>query len=260
MIPLDTHSHSTHSPDGHDPVERICGYAVQKGITHLSITEHVDGDYCHPQHGFFNYERYSDTITRAQRQFPELTILKGIEFGEAHIAREAFAHASSLELDLIIGSVHRPGMVPLTDTSYRERYTTQEIFEIYFEEAYRMVEHGGFDVLGHLDLPVRYLFEGYAVSHTLEKLLKLCIRQEIVPEINTSSMRRGYKELMPSADTLALYADCGGRYIACGSDAHHARDIAADYDSLERVVSRFNLVPVYFKDRTLREMPFKCCV
>lgn len=260
MITTDSHTHSTFSHDGHDTVDTLCRSAIERGITHLTITDHVDGGFCHPTDGNYYYSTFRDAVESARQLYPQLTILKGIEFGEIHLSPEAFATIQSYDLDCIIGSVHRPGMTPLTNSLYRDTYTTDEVFECYFSEVCAMLEHGGFDLLGHPDLPVRYFDTGYTISNTLERLMRLCVQQEIVPEINTSTLRKGYPNLMPSDTALALYVDCGGQYIACGSDAHHAEDIAADFDILERTVERFNLIPVFFKDRRMREWQLECCV
>lgn len=259
MITLDSHTHSIFSPDGHNTIDEMCRAALSRGITYLALTEHTDWDYCHPESGYFDYYAYSRTIDIARRFYPELTLLKGIEFGEVHKAPEAFSKASALELDLVIGSLHRPDFFSLSRTLQEQEHPVERLFAEYFCEARRMVEHGGFDILGHPDLPVRYFYTNYPVSTELEELMSACVAHEIVPEINTSTLRRGFDELMPGNNTLSLYRDCGGRYVSCGSDAHRADDIAADYDALEQAITHYNLIPVYFKNRSMRELPTVVC-
>ncbi len=238
----------------------MCKTAVRKGLTHIAFTEHTDGDYCSPINGYFDYENFSKTIDQARQKYSQLVILKGFEYGEVHLTPSAFHAAASLKPDIIIGSLHRPPLFSLSDTLHNQEYSVDDLFSIYFNTAADMVKTGGFDVLGHLDLPVRYFYTDYRVSPALEKLLSQCVKNEIVPEINTSTLRRGYPNLMPGDNALSMYKDCGGIYIACGSDAHYASDIAADFDSLERTVSYYDLIPVYFKERKMYTMPLECCV
>jgi histidinol-phosphatase (PHP family) len=57
------------------------------------------------------------------------------------------------------------------------------------------------------------------------------IAADIVPEINTSSLRQGLTEPMPGTSTLARYAQLGGKAVSLGSDAHKAEHIGADFAS-----------------------------
>jgi histidinol-phosphatase (PHP family) len=131
-----------------------------------------------------------------------------------------------------------------------EKYSQAEIEEIYYNLIYKTIENGGFDVLAHLDFPKRYYGESKVGPKTLSRILKLLIEKDIALEINTSSIRKGLKESMPSISIVEEYVQLGGKKLTLGSDAHIAEDVGADF---EDVISRLsetavNLIGI-FKER-----------
>ena len=71
----------------------------------------------------------------------------------------------------------------------------------------------------------------------------------MVIEINTSSLRKGHSETMPGDELLALYKDCGGRYVAVGSDAHEVQDVGADGDSTRELLCKYGLSEAVYERR-----------
>ena len=65
-------------------------------------------------------------------------------------------------------------------------------------------------------------------------------------EFNTSGLRKG-DETSPTEELLALYRDCGGTLVSCGSDAHLVSDCGADietgYEMLRRAGFTSRRVP-----------------
>ena len=68
-------------------------------------------------------------------------------------------------------------------------------------------------------------------------------------EINTSSLRKGHSETMPGKELLQIYADCGGRYVTVGSDAHVEQDVGADYEAAKELAEACGLQQVVYKER-----------
>ena len=44
MIYADSHTHSVFSFDGHQTVDELCRSAIEKGITKIALTDHLDCD------------------------------------------------------------------------------------------------------------------------------------------------------------------------------------------------------------------------
>ena len=60
-------------------------------------------------------------------------------------------------------------------------------------------------------------------------LTEACLQADLVPEVNTSTMRGGSPaEPMPGPDTIRRYAALGGTAMTLGSDAHLADVVAAN--------------------------------
>ncbi|HRX15090.1 MAG TPA: histidinol-phosphatase HisJ family protein [Spirochaetota bacterium] len=248
MIKYDLHTHSQFSPDAEDTVDLLCLTAIKKGITHLAITDHFDAHKDDTYPFYYNYEKQSIAIDNARVKYKDkLTLLKGIEYSQPYNTPEIFAQTIKLEFDIIIGSIHKIGHYNDYDKDNDTKYKK------YFTNIKRMIEHGGFDVLGHIDFPARYYSGYYSHSRELEDAVKALCKSEVIPEINSSPLRRGMPFAMPDELILQMYTDFGGRYITTASDAHNANDIGADFDYIQKLIKRFNLLPVYFKDRKMFE-------
>ena len=155
---------------------------------------------------------------------------------------------STYPYDFIIGSIHWIGdMFPCQKV--REQYSAKEFYTLYWKEVLNTVKQGGFDVLGHIDFPKRYYGEIYYVEAEIKEIFKRLLDKDRVIEINTSSLRKGHNETMPGKDLLEIYADCGGRYVTIGSDAHEVKDVGADYEMAQKLVRELGLQQVVYEQR-----------
>lgn len=244
---VDQHLHSRHSMDSRTEPEANVESALSRGLMGLTFTEHFD---THPNDWsgcVYDDEAYTDTIAELRGRYGErIFIGKGIEvcyqpsrmdFVLDFLARHRF--------DVVLLSVHYFGNKPVHRREHWEGWTPAEGTRRYLEsvcEAARccaeLRRHGGrvFDVLGHLDLVKRYtrrFFDAYDVSacaSLIDEILRACVDAELVPEINTSSLRQGLSETMPGPATVRRYAELGGTGMSLGSDAHRAEDIGAGFD------------------------------
>ena len=114
-----------------------------------------------------------------------------------------------------------------------------------------MLDQTGFDLwangydktVGISDEENSYPFAGY------KKILGLIIDRKIALEINTSCMYEGfgYRELMPEARIIKMYADMGGYLITTGSDAHNAENSALYFNELYgRLKKEFGFRNIYY--------------
>ena len=106
-----------------------------------------------------------------------------------------------------------PGRIPLGD---------------YLEEALVLAKQGGFTVMGHLTLPLRYFNEmrGFHTSfdpyeEQIREILKTLIENGRGIELNCN---RGNQPL-PDGKWLKIYRELGGEVITLGTDAHSTQHV-----------------------------------
>src|SRR5215213_11888235 len=190
LLTGDGHVHSEWSLDTGGPgsaaagrMEAMCRRALKIGLPALAFTEHLDLtswvidpedllDHLRPLVGDdgllipepLDVAGYLESVERCRRQFPDLCILSGVEFGQPHIDADKARQLVDLSaLDRVNGSLHT---LPVSDESgalrsepitlYRQWPAERVIWE-YLAEARRMITSSDiYEVLSHIDYPVRY--------------------------------------------------------------------------------------------------------
>ena len=246
---VDLHIHTEFSCDSEAKMERCAEEALSKGITTLCFTDHVD---LNPNDYGYNYyapDRYFENYRKVRDKYAgRVKLLAGIEFGEPHLYADKLKELSIYPYDYIIGSIHWIGdMFPCQKV--RQQYSAKEFYMLYWEEVLKTVKQGGFDALGHIDFPKRYYGEINYEEAKLREIFKYLLDKDMVVEINTSSLRKGHSETMPGDELLALYKDCGGRYVTIGSDAHEVPDVGADGDSARELLCKYGLCEAVYEQR-----------
>jgi histidinol-phosphatase (PHP family) len=163
-------------------MEAMCRRALKIGLPALAFTEHLDLtgwvidpedllDHLRPLVGDnglllpepLNVAGYLDSVGRCRRQFPELRILSGVEFGQPHIDADRARQLLDLSaLERVNGSLHT---LPISNESgalrcepitlYRQWPAERVIWE-YLAEARRMIAGSDiYDVLSHIEYAVR---------------------------------------------------------------------------------------------------------
>ncbi len=241
---VDLHVHTEFSCDSEAKMELYAEEALAKGITTLCFTDHVDLNPNDYGYNYYALDKYFANYRKVRDKYEgRVKLLSGIEFGEPHLYADKLKELSIYPYDYIIGSIHWIGdMFPCQKV--REQYSAKEFYTLYWEEVLKTVKQGGFDALGHIDFPKRYYGEIYYQEAKLREIFKVLVDQDMVIEINTSSLRKGHSETMPGDELLALYKDCGGRYVTVGSDAHEAQDVGADGDATRVLLSKYGLQEV----------------
>jgi len=237
IIPHDYHLHSSYSADAHASMEEMCRSALALGVPEIGFAEHYD---LHPDENprdWLRLEPWLAELEHCRAEFAgRLKIRAGIEIGEPHLFQaEAQAVLASAPFDYAIGSLHWVGRSSVFDVAFFQR-PAEEAFRLYFEELEHMTGVGGFDVLGHLDVPVRTAFNVYGgydprcYETLIRPVLRNCIDRGIALDINTSAMRRSARVLLPGPDILRWYAEMGGERVTLGSDAHRSGQVASHLD------------------------------
>lgn len=248
---IDLHLHSIYSPDAarSSTVDAICLTAIEKNIGIICFTDHIDIGGSLDTYHAFNFAQRNLEIFSAQIKYADrLTVLNGLEFAEPNLDQEIAKEILKYPYDLILGSVHKP----CEEYSWGE-LSNKQMSEKHYLHTLDMVKFGGIDVLAHLDFPKKFC-SGFIPNQSLTKeILVECVKNNIVLEINTSSIRYGQQYPSPDYKTAQLYYDLGGKYLTIGADAHRLCDVGADYEKVLKNLPK-GLKLCYFKQRKLIEL------
>lgn len=246
---VDMHVHTEFSCDSDAKMENYLRIAQEKQVDGICFTDHVDFNKNDYGYGYYRAEEYFAALAKA-KSCGSCMALSGMEFSEPYLYQREFEALKQYPYDFIIGSIHWIGdMFPCREV--RERYSAGEFYALYWEEVLKTVEAGGFQCLGHIDFPKRYYGEIVYEEKMLRRIFETMLKQNMILEINTSSIRKGIPECMPGAEILQLYRECGGRFVTIGSDAHCEEDLAADFGQADQLVQKAGLQKVYFRERRM---------
>lgn len=219
-------------------MRNMCLAAIRTGVREIGFTEHYDLTPYQKNRDWFTPDAWFQEIERCRVEFAgALEIRAGIEIGEPHLFQsESEAMLSRYPFDYAIGSLHWVGAESVFDRNYFECREPNDAWRLFFEELEKMTQIGGFDVLGHLDVPVRVGFDVYGkydvgcYESMIRPILANCVRHGIALDVNTAAMRRRAQQLTPGREILQWYAEMGGERIVFGSDAHRPATVGAKID------------------------------
>ena len=232
MYLADYHTHSRISPDAASSMTEMAEAAVRQGLQEICFTDHVEpilfGSTA-PRRAY-DWAPLREEFRAAQAAVGDRIRMRlGVELGDAvwDLDRSEAIMARAPALDFVIGSIHilseQMDGRDLYSLAPRDEAETQACLADYLGQIQRLARWGGFHVLGHLTLPLRYLnenrgmhvsFDGFEAE--MEAIFRTIIPKGIGIELNTN---RGNTPL-PDAKWLKLYRGMGGEVITLGTDAH----------------------------------------
>ena len=237
----DFHVHSSFSADSEEPLELMILAGLNKHLTDLCFTEHID--FGHPNMTFLvDMPLYLEQLHDFQRKYSgQIRLHAGIELGI-----EPGNLADSLEfyqeyrdrIEFWIGSCHVFDGGDPYDCDFFSKMDAQTCYQDYFEAVlYSIRNFPQADTCGHLDYVMRFdpSPETYSVekySELLDSILKEVIRNECALELNTGSYRRGFCEPHPKWSLVRRYQALGGKLVTAGSDAHQSEDVASHFEEI----------------------------
>lgn len=232
---FDYHMHSSFSADCTIEMEEMVKGAIAKGLTEICFTEHIDYDY--PDENFvfdFDKKKYAERISFLQQKYDgKITIKKGVEIGvQPHILSQYDLLTQEESFDCIICSMHTVQRKGLHFGEIFVGKTVEEASQMYYDELLYCVKNfKNYSILGHIDLIKRYAPElvDNDFHDVLQEMFTILIPAGKGIELNTSGVRYGLPNGLPSDDVLKLYKNCGGEIITLGSDAHKPEDIAYQF-------------------------------
>ncbi len=261
-LPLDAHVHKDQSPDSNVPIDVYAALALERGITELAITDHVDFDRRDPAYDYVAFSERERTVRAAAERWAPLGVQ--IRFGAEltyHRAWESDVrdHVRRHRYDYTIGSVHDWPDSPYTRGrvgAWASGRPIDEVVAPYFNEVVAAARSGLFDTIGHLDVVKRYLFPhvtpGELARHpeALDGALKAIAESGVALEINTSGLRHRVRETYPATWALVRYRELGGHNVIAGSDAHRSEWLAWGLEDGYRVLLEVGFASLAFRRGT----------
>ena len=217
----------------------MCRVAVERGIPEIGFSDHFDLHPLDECRGWFKPATWWPEIEACRRQFAgRLVIRAGLEIGEPHLFQpEVQALLSTLPFDYTIGSLHHINDHFMFDEDYFRRVPAEAVYQEYFSELEAMTRTGGFDVLGHLDIPTRTAFSIYGeyepqrYEGAIRAVLQNCIDRGIAIDLNAVGLRLPIGRTFPGLEILRWYTEMGGERISLGSDAHRPEHVGAHLET-----------------------------
>lgn len=234
----DMHTHSEFSTDSHMTMTEAIRSALQKGLTGIAFTDHIDLDFIgHEQEFQFDIAEYFKQIEPLIDLYKgSLDIIKAVEVGiQPHVLQKTHRFVQGFPYDFIIGSTHLFNRKdPYEPVFFAVEKSKQQLYEECLVCIYENIKsYPDFDVLAHLDYQVRnapypdavFYYKDYA--DLLDEIFRYIIQKGIGLEINTST----YKAVPLDINWLIRYRELGGELVTLGSDAHYAQNIAQCFDA-----------------------------
>lgn len=237
MYLADYHSHSTISPDSQNSLYTLCHRACQVGLRELCVTDHWNlvNQLGTPQPIFDWKPSLKQYKALKGRFLGKLELRLGLEVGNGVLDEAAVASVLSLpELDFVIGSLHNLSPKYQNKGAYtvaRQASSVEEgkaLLDDYMDVLWQLANSDGYDVLGHVIYPLRYLPSEYGLTlepwwEQLAETLNVVIAKGKGMEINTS----GGTTVFDWVPYLNLYKDLGGEILTFGSDTHQPHTVGA---------------------------------
>jgi histidinol-phosphatase (PHP family) len=228
-------------------MEEYLKKAIENNMKYICFTDHVDLNKNDYGYGYYNVDKFFEVYNKMQDKYGDkIQLLSGIEFSEPHLYKSELEKLYKHPYDFIIGSIHWVGdMFPCQEI--RKKYSVCKFYEMYWQEVLKAVEVGGFDCLGHIDFPKRYYGDVVYDETLMNEIFNRMKKNNIVMEINTSSLRKGLSTSLPDLDLLRLYKNNGGTYVTIGSDAHSVEDLGANNNYAKDLIKQTLLSEVIFR-------------
>ncbi len=231
MYICDYHLHSINSPDGFDPIDLMCEYAIKNGVAEIAITDHYDVTSNKAYYNEFNFDKIKAEVFAAREKYAgKLKVMLGMEIGQPQAdGAEAKRFLKNNSVDFIIGSIHN--LKNDSDVFFYDynKISCDMVFDKYLDEVIEMARDFDYDVIGHITYPLRYMFNcgGRTVDLTnfegkLKCLFKILVERKKGIEINTSGIFSEMAQTLPPLYVVKLFKECGGEFVTIGSDSHKA--------------------------------------
>jgi len=238
------HNHSTWS-DGVAPVPVIVARARELGLDEVGISDHFilrpDGSLPHWAMRPDRLPAYVEEVLAADDRGGGPVVRLGLEVDWFPGQGAAIGAAlDGVPFDLLIGSVHEvDGFVVDVASADWERLEPDRregVHRGYWESLVSLAGSGLFDVVGHLDLPKKFVQAPLAdLSTVVDAALDAVRDVDLVVELNTAGWHTPGRDAYPSEELLRACRQ-RGIPVTLSADAHHPDHLRRDFErGLERL-------------------------
>ena len=275
MIKADFHTHCNFSTDSDATPEAMVWGAIEKGLTHLCLTDHMDLNYpgtskTSPLFEFDPTDYFAVLSPLKETCREKLNLGIGVELGlrpgRPDLNRQMQQMLEDYTFDFVLGSVHLLDNDDPYYESYWQNRSAKDVLSKYFNDMLSSLkEYDNFDSLGHLDYLIRYIpavcgekdyvFDEY--KEVLDEIFKFLIKKDKALEINTAGLIKGLPCFHPKLETLKRYLELGGKKITIGSDGHAPDKIATEFKKTEELLLSCGIKGYYvYKNRIAEFVEF----
>lgn len=240
MYLSDYHFHTQCSTDSTAPLAQQAQAAMAAGVREICVTDHWN---LLDQQGnrlptVYDWSGPLEQWEQVRDRWPgELEVRLGVEVGNGILNPEAVDASLALpQLDFVIGSLHSQsagaggrGIFTAARAS-ASREEGAAILEDYMDMLEQLARTDGYDVLGHVIYPLRYLPPEFGLDlrpwwDRLAGVFRVVIGRGKGIELNTSAGAT----VEQWREVLGLYRELGGEVLTLGSDAHRPAHMAAAF-------------------------------
>jgi histidinol-phosphatase (PHP family) len=213
--------------------------AEKAGLAELGVADHFPWpDGYDPQCRMFTneYPLYHDMVMELRNSQHSVKVKYGIELDYVPGRMdEVFAYAEKYDYDYIIGSIHYTDDFPFDSPEHIEVWKdsekSEQIWTRYYELLLEFVSLGGFDIIGHFDLPKKFGSiqpDTGKIRCLIDDILTAAADNSLALEINTGGLRQPGRKMYPAPVILTKAAAKGVR-LTLGSDAHAPNQVSANF-------------------------------
>jgi len=272
---INYHLHNQYSADGRGSTEQTIHSAIDLGFDEICFTNHVEA--LDPESGDWTvdlvearerFEHQQHEIERLQPEYPELRMLLGAEYEYRPEWVETLdALTDSVDFDMIIGSVHMVDGHQVSGGSVGGYFKDRDISETYgryFEAVEEMLEWGGFDIVGHLDLVKRFgakyygTFDAAPFESQVRGILDKMVAVGLGLEVNTSGVVQAPAEPYPGLDILKWAKEAHVATVTIGTDSHVPTSVEQGWETGELLLRRAGFTEItLFSHRIRKNVPIE---
>lgn len=248
MIYTDLHVHSNFC-DGNNSPEQIVLKAIELGAKQIGILAHSYTEF--DEIGSMHVDKYKPFINEVNRlkliYADKIEILVGIE-------QDSFTVTETKGFDYVIGSVHyfvkgdkyysvdhdEKTFVESVKNAFNGDYILAA--ENYFETLSNIYELTNCDIVGHFDLVTKFNKNNKYFDENCDRYVNAwqktadaLIKKDVIFEINTGGISRGYKDNPYPSIAIYKYLKERGAKFVFSSDAHDKDNLAFEFEKWRKI-------------------------
>lgn len=244
---IDTHNHTTYSPDGSQTPGALVAAAIKNGVGFLCVTEHLDNGY--PRYPDENFDfcvtkKYFEDFGKLREKYKDkLELLIGVEVGwTEENENDNITDLCKYPYEYVINSVHVVDGDDVYRPEFFQKHGKKKAYELYLDAVFASLFAAyDYDAIGHFGYVARYAdFKDNRLLYAdfkgrIDDILNIIIEKNKILEINSSTGKSG-SLTMPDLTVLQRFYALGGRNIAFGSDSHYTSRFMLKYDEIANKV------------------------